>query len=384
MHRMCERCETFGKQATSCLSNLKAEKEKLDSAHDELTNLKVIFEDKLKSVNNMLNVVYNSNEVIKSGIYNISSSKESLLSMSKRLNTQSALKDDDFVSEFNKWKLQAWGTLQYYDTKRWCEFGSCQYKKGTVKVTGNVGKLQNPQLAMSYCPVLKFVLDGNENTAFTGPTQILATIKDGAILVDHTKAIHHLDNNGSFISTYPFEVYSVAIFDKEMLVVPYNLDQHIYTTSLNGNWKLAPKFKLEGEPLYMFVNGQDIIASLHKEDLVSTFNLKGERKGMFTANVQNAKQLSKVVAGNKLYIVITVAPATEDEEINDSDMDAINENEETTNEVKTDMEVGEPSGTGDSLAESSEKNQDDSIFVFCYDGTLKSSFGKKAVRMDNF
>ena len=139
-----ERCETFGKQATSCLSNLKAEKEKLDSAHDELTNLKVIFEDKLKSVNNMLNVVYNSNKVIKSGIYNISSSEESLLSMSKRLNTLSALKDDDFVSEFNKWKLQAWGTLQYYDTKRWCEFGSCQYKKGTVKVTGNVGNYKIP------------------------------------------------------------------------------------------------------------------------------------------------------------------------------------------------------------------------------------------------
>ena len=376
-----ERCERFGIQAASSLFNLITEKEKLDSAHEELTNLKTILEDKLKSVNNILKVVHNSTEVIQSGIYNISTSKESLLSMSKGLKPLSALKDDDFVRELTKWKLQAWGTLQYYDTKRWSEFGCCQYKKSTIKVTGNVGELQNPQLAMSYCPVLKFVLDGKENTAFTRPTQILATIKDGAIFVDHTKAIHHLDNNGSFIYTYPFEVCSVAIFDKEMLVVPYNTEQHIYTTSLNGNWKLAPKCKLEGEPYYMFVNGQEIIASLYTENLVSTFNLEGERKETFTANVQNAERISKVVADNKLYIAVTKkttikAECSENEETNESNMDAFNKNKETTNEVTTDMAVGGPSGTGDSLAEIAEKNQDDSIFVFCYDGTLKSSFGK--------
>ena len=99
---------------------------------------------------------------------------------------------------------------------------------------------------------------------------------------------------------------------------------------------------------------------------------------MFTANVQNAGQLSKVVAGNKLFIVITKKTTIEAEETNDSNMDSIKENEETTKEVEISMEVGGPCGVIDNSAESvMKKNQDDSIFVFCYDGTLKSSFGKR-------
>ena len=236
-----ERCETFGTQATFCLFNVKAEKEKLDSAHEELTNIKTILEDKLESVNKILKVVYNSREVIKSGIYNISTSKESLISMSNDLQTLSALTDDDFLRGFNKWKLQAWDTVQYYCTERWHECGSFKYQKGTIDLSGTVGELQNPLLAMPYCPVLKFVLNRKENITFTSPEQILATNKDGAILVDRGKAIHHLDNNGALIRSHPFDVYSVAVYDREVLVVSNKLNQHIYTTILDGNWKMVPK-----------------------------------------------------------------------------------------------------------------------------------------------
>ena len=380
-----ERCEISDTQATSCLGSINAKKEKLDSAHKELTNLKTILECKLDSVKKVMKVVCNSKEMIHSGVYNISTSKEKLLSMSKGLQTLSALEDDDFVQEFHKWKLEAGDTLQYYCTERWREYGSFQYQKGTIDLTGTVGELQNPLIAVPYCPVLKFVLDGKGNITFTTPVQIVATEMESAILVDDENAIHHLDTNGVLISSHPCEVFSVALFGREVLVVPNKLNQHIYTISLDGSCRPEPKCKLQEDPFFMLVEGNEIIATLYKENLVSTFSLEGRRKTeMFTANVKNAGRLSKVVADNKLYIVITVipVPATEDEEINDSDMDAINENDEALIEEEIDNEIVADTSPGtcinENLVTSNVDDQDvgDNIFVFCYDGTFISSFGK--------
>ena len=370
-------CDRFGTQAKSFLDNVNAEKEKLDKANEELTNLRTILEGKLVSVNKILKVVHNSKEMIQSGIYNISTSKKKLQSMSNGLEILSALEDDDFVGEFNKWKLQSWGILNYYDTERWREYGSLKFQKGTIDLSGTVGELQNPWLAMPYCPVLKFVLDGKENVTLTEPVQIVATDKEDAILVDHGKSIHHLDNKGVGIKCLQFEVYSVAVIDKEVLLVPDKINENIYSVTLDRNSRLEPKGKLKGE--YMFVEGHEIIACFYKKNLVSTFNLEREKQEMFTANVNNARCLSKLVADNKLYIVITkkttIAGVT-----NDSDMDAINENDEALIEEEIDNEIVADTSPGihENLVTSNVEDQDagDNIFVFCYDGTLKSSFGK--------
>ena len=74
--------------------------------------------------------------------------------------------------------------------------------------------------------------------------------------------------------------------------MPNKLNQHIYTISLDESCRQEPKCKLQEDPLLMLVEGNEIIASLYKENLVSTFSFEGRKKEMFTANVKNAARLS--------------------------------------------------------------------------------------------
>ena len=259
-----DKCETFGKHATFCRGKIKEEIEKLNSVHTELTNLRTKIEHKVDSVNEMLKQVDNQMEVLQCVVSDFSSSEQKLHSFSEILETLSTLEDDNYLSEFKKCQFDICSALQEYEMGRRHEFRSYQFEKGTVDLTGTIANLRDITIAVPAFPVLNFVLNGQGNIKFTSPEQILAVDQDSAILVDREKAIYYLDNKGFMIKSYMFDVFSIAICNNQMFVTKTQLQQYIYTTSLE-DWKLEPKCKLAGEPLYMLVKQHEIISSLHKK-----------------------------------------------------------------------------------------------------------------------
>ena len=377
-----DKCETFGNHATSCLGKMKGEIQKLSSIRRELTKLRTKIERTVDSVNEMLEQVDNQMEEIQSGVADFSTSEQKLLSVSKNLETLSKLEDDYYLREFEKCQVDVSSVLLEYEKDIRREYRTYQCEKGTIDLTGTIANLRDIKVSVPTCPVLKFDLNGKRNIRFTGPGQIVAVDKESAILVDQEKAIYYLDKKGSEIKSHMFDVFSIAVFNRNIFVSHSKLHQYIYTTSLDGKWKFEPKCKLPGEPLYMLVEGHEIISSLQNENVVSTFNDKGKKKAKFAAKVEGAGRLSRVIACYKEYVIVTrtrpgaikkEAACCENKKTDEESNDDDEHDEEQENDAEIAIDVADVS-----VASDDEDNFDgDTVFVFSYAGTLISSFGEK-------
>ena len=140
-NKLQEKCEVLQNHATLYLGNLKDEIGKLDIAHAELTDARKIIVSKLESVDAMLEHMSDQKKGIQSGIDNITTSKQKLLSVSKDLETLSAHADADYVGEFKKLQDVACHTLQSYEKEGNREYSSSKYKQGTLDLTATVAEL---------------------------------------------------------------------------------------------------------------------------------------------------------------------------------------------------------------------------------------------------
>ena len=140
-NKLQEKCEVFHKHATQYVGNMENEIGKLDIAHAELTDTRKIIVSKLESVDVMLEQVSNQKKGIQYGIYNITTSKQKLLSVSKDLEALSAHADAEYVGEFKKLQDVACHTLKRYEKKGNREYSSSKYKQGTLDLTATVAEL---------------------------------------------------------------------------------------------------------------------------------------------------------------------------------------------------------------------------------------------------
>ena len=144
-NKLQEKCEVFHKHAIQYVGNMEDEIGKLDIVHAELTDARKIIVSKLESVDAMLEHVSNQKKGIQSGINNITTSKQKLLSVSKDLEAHA---DDDYVEEFKKLQVKACHTLLSYEKEGKREYNSSKYQKGKLDLTGTVAELTDISVDM--------------------------------------------------------------------------------------------------------------------------------------------------------------------------------------------------------------------------------------------